>query len=565
MVLLLRTLAETPRDSRGKLHYGSGMRASRQDGTMYLCRVSVQTGSARVGSRMSRCNRNLLAWHRRMPEQDYGTQPRSVMHDQIGEVIQSIFAPLSWCVCGMLVMYWGQNIQQGVLFENSREDPEEPEPESVDDNVFEPGPSPGPVTSIQDVWKYAWRPIEDAALFEIASEACSTAENDCLRETPPFLWIQAIRKSEKQHLFSLCMSSLQRQVGMITVPGSMDSRWFVTLETVERMLSLAAVDASKEWLGYVPSLVSGNDGPEDKPKYRNKYQKMWIEEKASLYVSVVRLMSSQVVDGSSCGGCAREDEESILVGRENNFRSWRSNSPVSSGFSRKANYIEGDLLDISPLVLQDMTVAIADVICAGYMEDVVNGFPSITPSPNSESLDRCRTSPGISPSLLEVSLWPSFLNKSLNSTREIQTFANKLYYNRFIEDYFHSIVSIYEDRLNLFGIQAIDNTVAAIRTGIKVRRAHELSNLQGTKYLVSLAVEALDFIKPFIIAFRETLSKLFTWILKDAIGKSIGYIVQGMQQTPRDSKSKKMAKCNTKADDPDASGNLTPQYSITTQ
>jgi hypothetical protein len=402
-------------------------------------------------------------------------------------------------------------------------------------------------------------------LLENAAGMCSTAEGDCLPESSPYLWIQAIRDSEKQHLFALCISALQRQVDLVSASGTMDSpRWLVTRDTVERILSVAAEDASKEWLGYVPSLVSGNEGPEDKPKYRNKYQKIWIDEKATIYVSVVRLVISQVVDGT-IGGCAVEDENAALVGREHSFRSWRSSYPVSSSLKRKHGYIEGDLLDVSPLVLQDMTVAIADVICAGYMEDVVNGFPSITPSPTSKALKKYQSSTGIPPRLLEVSLWPSFLKESLNSTREIQTFANKLYYNRFIEDYFHSIVSIYEDRLNLFGIKVVNGTLATIRTGIKLRRAHELSNLRGTKYLVSLAVEALDFIKPFIKTFREALYKLFTWILKDIVGKSIGHIIQGIQQAPWDNKSKKKAKHNTETDDHDPSGNLTPQYSITTQ
>ena len=244
-------------------------------------------------------------------------------------------------------------------------------------------------------------------------------------------------------------------------------------------------------------------------------------------------------------GCASCSRRSWQLGPRESATSELSNNNSTSNTGIKS----GDLLSIAPMVLQDMAVLVADVISCAYVREVVDGKPSVFNQ--SVSMDFTRTSSmsnieqiKSSPSLLELSLWPSLLTSKLNSTRGIQLFANGIFFQRLLDEFFDQVACVYEDRLPLFILKKQDDRVKLCSSKICMRRSKELQDLSGPKYAVSLAFEGLDFVLPMMRRAWTWFTVAASWFLQQAIGHAVGLVIKGIKGAGNDKKS------NEKSNDP---------------
>ena len=363
-----------------------------------------------------------------------------------------------------------------------------------------------------DIWNEAWKPLRDGC-------------PQCAVKGRPVLWLQAIGEQEIGPLVTCAMTELQRE---ITEAGHID----MNISILDDIFANVAGRTARTWLGYTPRMLVTKKAMALAVS-QNRYKIIHLKEKLVLYLSVVKLLQSDIISDLFDNMNTSLLPQDHTLGR---VRSWSAAAPA------RENTGQDGLLSISPIVLQDMAICIADIVCAAYIDDVVVGIPSC-------SLDTSNHTP--SPSHLEVSLWPSLLSDSLQSTRDVQNFTNKLYLARFLDEYYYQIVSIYEDRLQLFRFSRQGDSMTIDQARARMRRAHELSNLQGIKYTVSLGIEAFDFISPCIQHIRSLLSRFCMWILGQVIGKGLGYIWEGANAERQ--KRKKNPKGNRQRGDVQAS------------
>lgn len=412
-----------------------------------------------------------------------------------------------WCAVGACLMYGVAQRNPSML--TSRDDGEEQEEDVCNREGEEQGKTEALFHTSEDIWNEAWKPLR---------QGCTS----CVVKGRHLLWIQAVSEHEVGPLVSMALAQLQQEVSKI------QKTEILTPSVLDDIFIAAAARTANMWLGYTPQMLQTKDAMEDAVS-RNPYKLNNVKEKLALYLSVLKLLRSDIISDALFNDAG---ESSLLFQREPvGLRSWRMFDSNANSLARGRSS-QHSLLAVSPIVLHDMAVCIADIVCAAYLDDVVVGLPSF-----SGSLDTHNQA-----SLLEVSLWPSLLNASLGSTRDIQNFTNKVYLNRVLDEYYFKIVSIYEDTLHLFRISKDGESLSIDQSQTRMRRAHELSKLQGVKYVISLGIEAFDFITPFLKRFRDFLSTFCSWILGEVLGQGLGYIWEGANSGRRNHKKKSAKK-----------------------
>ena len=192
------------------------------------------------------------------------------------------------------------------------------------------------------------------------------------------------------------------------------------------------------------------------------------------------------------------------------------------------------LYQVAPSVLHDMSVAVADHVCGAYVQDVVAGGYGRRRGDGKGAADGFPAH--------EALLWPAFLDARLGSTRDVQRFINRMYLYRLVDEYVLETLAIYEDRMPLMRLVGGDGGTGrrpglVIRQDmVRVRRFDELAALRGLKYAVSLLVECHDVMRPMLANCRRWFAGVISWILREVVGKGIGFVWEGVRNARSDKK-----------------------------
>jgi len=185
--------------------------------------------------------------------------------------------------------------------------------------------------------------------------------------------------------------------------------------------------------------------------------------------------------------------------------------------------------------LEDLVISLADVIASIYLELM--------------SIDGDMSTEVVSSSLALCSL----------STRELQNLRNEVAINWWLHQYFDSVVSMYEDRFELYilcrkkcekpadnqaertnwwklafgnpSVPALLDYVNISQFSLPARRTKELRALTGWRYYFSLFLELSDIAMPFIKAAVSKVSAAVSYFWVSMIGRSLGLIFSGIRQS----------------------------------
>jgi hypothetical protein len=365
-----------------------------------------------------------------------------------------------------------------------------------------PAPAAPPTpTSVNEVWAAAWAPFSaDAAA------ASGTAGADAALDAP-LLWAQGLRRDARARLLALALAALQAGA-----PAAGGARAAAALPPLLGRASLAAAAA---WLGYEPASLraavapylleaaAAEEGaPALAPPPLSEGPWFALDERAALYVAVLRLLRSTSIDagagaeasngeGSADAGgfelalAAPEAAARALRRGGGGVRGWRADGSAASPSAAAAAAAPSPLLAAAPAALQDMAVLVADAVAAAYLADAAEGgIPAgalaaaagdlrVGSSSSGSSEARAAAAapaalaraPGIAtragppaapaPAPLEAAWWPTFVHPRLASTRALQRFANRLALARAAHRAFASVAAMYEDRLPLFTLCAL--------------------------------------------------------------------------------------------------------------
>ncbi|PWZ22342.1 hypothetical protein Zm00014a_011956 [Zea mays] len=185
-------------------------------------------------------------------------------------------------------------------------------------------------------------------------------------------------------------------------------------------------------------------------------------------------------------------------------------------------------------ILEDLVISLADVIASIYLELM--------------SVDGDMSAEVVGSSLVLCSL----------STRELQKLRNEVAINWWLHQYFKSVVSMYEDRFELYVLcskkcektannQAERANWWRIASGkpnvltidyvnispfsLPARRTKELRALIGWRYHFSLFLELSDIAMPFIRVAISKVSSAVSYFWVSMIGRSLGLIFSGIRQS----------------------------------
>ncbi|CAN6238243.1 unnamed protein product [Urochloa humidicola] len=206
------------------------------------------------------------------------------------------------------------------------------------------------------------------------------------------------------------------------------------------------------------------------------------------------------------------------------------------GSARSDSYFDAKFLaEHGARILEDLIISLADVIASIYLELM--------------SVDGDMSTEVVTSSLALCSL----------STRELQKLRNEVAINWWLRQYFESVVSMYEDRFELYVLcrkrseKPADNQ--AERTNwwrlafgkpsapalldyvnispfsLPARRTKELRALTGWRYYFSLFLELSDIAMPFVRAAVSKVSAAVSYFWVSMIGRSLGLIFSGIRQS----------------------------------
>lgn len=205
------------------------------------------------------------------------------------------------------------------------------------------------------------------------------------------------------------------------------------------------------------------------------------------------------------------------------------------GSARSDSYFDVKFLaEHGERILEDLVISLADVIASIYLELM--------------SVDGDMSTEVVSSSLVLCSL----------STRELQKLRNEVAINWWLHQYFKSVVSMYEDRFELYVLcskkcEKTDDNQAEranwwrIAFGkpnvltldyvnispfsLPARRTKELRALIGWRYYFSLFLELSDIAMPFMRAAISKVSAAVSYFWVSMIGRSLGLIFSGIRQS----------------------------------
>ncbi|KAJ3675821.1 hypothetical protein LUZ60_004863 [Juncus effusus] len=255
----------------------------------------------------------------------------------------------------------------------------------------------------------------------------------------------------------------------------------------------------------------------------------WIEEELSLQNGPPNL---NLIDGinkklkedkrilkrlNSCGKIELYSEILFYL----RFGSLRSDSCYDDNFLRE-NGIK---------ILEDMIIFLADGIANLYLEIIsLDGNLYSSERNNDLSLALCSL-----------------------STRALQRLRNEVALNWWINQYFESVVSMYEDRHELYIIcqksekdqnanlnwwrfflktstKSVEKYIQISPYSLSVKRTLELRALIGWRYYFSLFLELSDISTPFLSGGLKNVSNAISYFLTYIIGRSLGLIFSGIKQ-----------------------------------
>ncbi|CAL4969149.1 unnamed protein product [Urochloa decumbens] len=206
------------------------------------------------------------------------------------------------------------------------------------------------------------------------------------------------------------------------------------------------------------------------------------------------------------------------------------------GSARSDSYFDAKFLaEHGARILEDLIISLADVIASIYLELM--------------SVDGDMSTEVVSSGLALCSL----------STRELQKLRNEVAINWWLRQYFESVVSMYEDRFELYVLcrkkseKPVDNQaertnwwMLAFRKpsapalldyvnispfSLPARRTKELRALIGWRYYFSLFLELSDIAMPFVRAAVSKVSAAVSYFWVSMIGRSLGLIFSGIRQS----------------------------------
>jgi len=206
------------------------------------------------------------------------------------------------------------------------------------------------------------------------------------------------------------------------------------------------------------------------------------------------------------------------------------------GSARSDSYFDAKFLaEHGARILEDLVISLADVIASIYLELM--------------SVDGDMSTEVVSSSLALCSL----------STRELQNLRNEVAINWWLHQYFNSVVSMYEDRFELYilcrkkcekpednqaertnwwklafgnpSVPALLDYVNISPFSLPARRTKELRALTGWRYYFSLFLELSDIAMPFISAAVSKVGAAVSYFWVSMIGRSLGLIFSGIRQS----------------------------------
>ncbi|KAJ8558234.1 hypothetical protein K7X08_005000 [Anisodus acutangulus] len=215
-------------------------------------------------------------------------------------------------------------------------------------------------------------------------------------------------------------------------------------------------------------------------------------------------------------------------------------SVLSFGSLRKAGFYNDSLFrEHGVSILEDLVIILADGIASMYLE-LISVDSSMSNEMNHLGLSLCTL-----------------------STRALQKLRNEAALNQWLHQNMEAVVSMYEDRFDLYTFQRqlieesskskVQNvnwwrklrvmssqpvlsqlsTVVINQISTPVKRTKELRALIGWRYYYSLLLELADIAMPLIRSVISRLSDAISFFLVSLIGRSLGLIYTGIRQSLR--------------------------------
>lgn len=420
--------------------------------------------------------------------------------------------------------------------------------ERTDSDEGDPAPAPGrgegqaataslssPSTSLPSdpsmVWGAAWAPLGGENVEEeifLGRDGRNGREpvawvGGARREAT---WVGAMDPWRVEGLFRICLAEIKQAVGAERIGGVDATGDEIDIDGV---LTGVARQVAERWLGYVPRVLE-TETEIGLAREARTYQVVRIDggsQRGLMYSKVVRLLrgpregqTRDPISASDSGG----GDAAIPV-------SWSSGMGVLPGGDTTVGNGRPDahaerLYNVAPSVLHDMVFTVADYVCGAYVQDVVAGGFGRRRRDGKQVAGDFQAN--------EALLWPAFLDARLGSTRDVQRFINRMYLWRLMEEYVLETVAMYEDRLPLTRLVSVsggaDRPGLVIRHGtVRVRRCNELAELKGLKYAVSLLLECHDVMRPMFANCQRWVAGTVSWILREVIGKGIGFVWEGVR------------------------------------
>ncbi|CAD7701747.1 unnamed protein product [Ostreobium quekettii] len=223
-------------------------------------------------------------------------------------------------------------------------------------------------------------------------------------------------------------------------------------------------------------------------------------------------VSSQSPKGLADGGVVTPMSNKLAL--DNSMMPASAEVPQVSGFGAS-----GCVLGSSPFIVQDFAVCVAEVVATDYLASV-----------------RDAAVDGDADDALTGSDWPACLQPSLQNTRSLERFRNRVLLSRFMYRQFISVVAIFEDYHLLWGFHKGGRL---LQRRVQARRKKELSMLAGMRLAVSIALEGLDAITPLATTFLNKLGDLVSFLLVSLLGRALGLIAKGIKSSLRGESAKR--------------------------
>lgn len=95
----------------------------------------------------------------------------------------------------------------------------------------------------------------------------------------------------------------------------------------------------------------------------------------------------------------------------------------------------------------------------------------------------------------------------------------KVAFSRVAEKQLHSVVAVFEDRYNLWGLDSASGNL--VRRRLPARRAADMGKLSGFRSTLCLLLEAMDVILPVVKTLGEKMSATLSFLFVNLIGRRV--------------------------------------------